>query len=100
MTTRPIVTFLSDFGHEDWFVGVVHGVIHELAPEAHVVDLAHSVPPGHVARGAFMLEAAAPDFPARTVHLAVVDPGVGTDRRALAVAARGQFFVGRDKGLL
>lgn len=97
---RPTITFLSDFGTADWFVGVVHGVLHERAPDAHVVDLAHSVPPGHVARGAFMLEAAAPDFPPGTVHLAVVDPGVGTDRRALAVAARGQFFVGPDNGLL
>lgn len=97
---RPIITFLSDFGHADWFVGVVHGVLHSLAPEAHVVDLAHSIPPGNVARGAFMLEAAAPDFPAGTVHLAVVDPGVGTDRRALAVWAHGQYFVGPDNGLL
>ena len=97
---RRIITFLSDFGTDDWFVGVVHGVLYELAPDAHVLDLAHSVPPGHLARGAFMLEAAAPDFAAGTVHLAVVDPGVGTDRRALAVAARGQFFVGPDNGLL
>jgi S-adenosylmethionine hydrolase len=97
---RSTITFLSDFGTDDWFVGVVHGVLHECAPEAHVVDLAHSVPPGHVSRGAFMLEAAAPDFPAGTVHLAVVDPGVGTERRALAVSARGQFFVGPDNGLL
>ncbi len=97
---RRIITFLSDFGTADWFVGVVHGVLHERAPDVHVVDLAHSVPPGHVNRGAFMLEAAAPDFPPGTVHLAVVDPGVGTDRRALAVAARGQLFVGPDNGLL
>ena len=95
-----IITFLSDFGLEDWFVGVVHGVLHERAPGAHVVDLAHSVPPGEVARGAFMLEAAAADFPAGTVHLAVVDPGVGTARRALAMSARGQHFVGPDNGLL
>ncbi len=97
---RPTITFLSDFGTSDWFVGVVHGVLYDGAPNAHIVDLSHAVPPGHVARGAFMLEAAAPDFPAGTVHLAVVDPGVGTDRRALAVAARGQFFVGPDNGLL
>lgn len=96
----PIITFLSDFGLADWFVGVVHGVLHTAAPDAHVVDLAHSVPPGNIARGAFMLEAAAPDFPAGTIHLAVVDPGVGTDRRAIAVAARGQTFVGPDNGLL
>ncbi|MFM7230843.1 MAG: S-adenosyl-l-methionine hydroxide adenosyltransferase family protein [bacterium] len=97
---RPIVTFLSDFGHSDWFVGVVHGVLHSRAPEAHVVDLSHSIPPAHVARAAFMLEAAAHDFPPGTVHLAVVDPGVGTDRRALAVESHGQFFVGPDNGLL
>jgi hypothetical protein len=97
---HPTITFLSDFGTSDWFVGVVHGVLHDGAPDAHVVDLSHSVPPGHVARGAFMLEAAAPDFAAGTVHLGVVDPGVGTDRRALAVSARGQFFVGPDNGLL
>ena len=97
---RTIVTFLSDFGHTDWFVGVVHGVLYSASPDVHIVDLAHSVPPGNVARGAFMLEAAAGDFPPGTVHLAVVDPGVGTGRRALAVGARGQFFVGPDNGLL
>ena len=96
----PIVTFLSDFGLQDWFVGVVHGVINEIAPEAHVVDLNHLIPPGNVVRGAFILEAASPDFPHGTVHLAVVDPGVGTTRRALAVEAHGQYFVGPDNGLL
>ena len=98
--TRPIITFTSDFGHRDWFVGVVHGTLHQVCPEAHVVDLSHEVPPGHVARAAFLLEAAAPDFPLGSVHLAVVDPGVGTGRRALVVAARGQSFVGPDNGIL
>ena len=97
---RSIITFLSDFGHDDWFVGVVHGVLYTLAPDAHIVDLSHSVPPGHIARGAFMLEAACPDFPPGTVHLAVVDPGVGTSRRAIAAVAHGQVFVGPDNGLL
>jgi len=96
----PIVTFLSDFGLADWFVGVVHGVVQSISPGTQVVDLNHQVSPGNVARGAFLLEAAAPDFPAGTIHLAVVDPGVGTARRALAVAARGQRFVGPDNGLL
>ena len=88
--SRPIISFLSDFGHADWFAGVVRGVLHTVAPEAHVVDLSHEVPPGQVARASFMLEAAAPDFPPGTVHLVVVDPGVGTARRALAVSAHGQ----------
>ncbi len=98
--TRPIITFTSDFGLRDWFVGVVHGVLHGLCPSARVVDLAHDIPPGNVARAAFVLEAAAPDFPAGTIHLAVVDPGVGTERRALAVRAHGQLFVGPDNGIL
>src|SRR5439155_25878883 len=96
----PIVTFTSDFGTEDWFVAVVHGVIHELCPEARVVDLNHSIPPGDVTRAAFILEAATGDFAADTVHLAVVDPGGGTARRAIGVRARGQSFVGPDNGVL
>ncbi len=99
-SAHPLVTFTSDFGYEDWFVGVVHGVIHDLCPQARIVNMTHAVPPGNIARAAFVLEAAAPDFPRGTVHLAVVDPGVGSERRALAVAARGQWFVGPDNGLL
>ncbi len=99
-TARPMVTFLSDFGHDDWFVGVVHGVIGEVCPEVRVVNLSHEVEPGDIARAAFIVEAAAPDFPAGTVHLVVVDPGVGTDRRALVVRARDQWFVGPDNGVL
>jgi hypothetical protein len=96
----PIITFISDFGYDDWFVGVVHGVLHETCPAARIVDLNHAGAPGDIERAAFVLEAAAPDFPAGTVHLAVVDPGVGTSRRALAVRAHGQYFVGPDNGLL
>jgi len=97
---HPIVTFTSDFGLDDWFVGVVHGVIHGLAPQSPVVDLVHTITPGNVGHGAFVLEAASADFAPGTVHLAVVDPGVGTDRRALAVRAHDQWFVGPDNGLL
>lgn len=81
-------------------MGVVHGVVHGICPAARVVDLTHAIPPGDVTRAAFVLEAAAPDFPPDTVHLAVVDPGVGTARRALAARARGQWFVGPDNGVL
>lgn len=98
--TAPLITFTSDFGHDDWFVGVVHGVIHEVCPEARVVDLNHTIEPGDVRRAAFVLEAAADDFPPGTVHLVVVDPGVGTERRAIAVRGRGQTFVGPDNGTL
>lgn len=96
----PLVSFVSDFGYEDWFVGVVHGVVLEICPRARIVDLTHEIPPGLVERAAFVIEAACPDLPAGTVNLAVVDPGVGTARRALAVRARGQFFVGPDNGIL
>jgi S-adenosyl-L-methionine hydrolase (adenosine-forming) len=96
----PIVTFVSDFGRDDWFVGVVHGSIAARCPSARVIDLAHDVPPGDVERAAFIVEAAAPDFPAGTVHLVVVDPGVGTARRALGVSASGHFHVGPDNGVL
>jgi len=97
---RPIITFTSDFGLDDWFVGVVHGVLHAGCPDARVVDLTHAVPPGHLAHAAFVIEAAAPDFPAGTVHLVVVDPGVGTSRRALAANAHGFWFVAPDNGVL
>jgi len=96
----PIITFLSDFGHDDWFVGVVHGVIHATCPDAHVVDLLHAIEPGDIVHAAFVLEASAHDFPPGTIHVAVVDPGVGTARRGLAVRAHGQVFVGPDNGLL
>jgi S-adenosyl-L-methionine hydrolase (adenosine-forming) len=96
----PIVTFTSDFGLTDWFVGVVHGVVQGICPDARMVDLCHAIAPGHVESAAFLLEAAAHDFPPGTIHLAVVDPGVGTGRLALAVSARKQLFVGPDNGLL
>jgi S-adenosyl-L-methionine hydrolase (adenosine-forming) len=96
----PLVSFISDFGHSDWFVGVVHGVLLEICPRARIVDLTHDIPPGLIERASFVIEAACPDLPPGTVNLAVVDPGVGTGRRALAVRARGQRFVGPDNGIL
>lgn len=98
--SRPLVTFTSDFGLDDWFVGVVHGVIVERCPDARVVDITHAIPPGDIQRAVFVLGAAARDFPAGTVHLVVVDPGVGTTRAPLAVRAHGQYFVGPDNGVL
>ena len=98
--SRPLVTFISDFGLDDWFVGVVHAVLHERCPEARIVDLTHQVPPGAVERAAFALEAAIPDVHGPAVHLVVVDPGVGTPRRAIAVKARGALFVAPDNGVL
>ena len=95
-----IVTFLSDFGLQDDFVGTCHGVIATIAPEARVLDVTHGVRPGHVLQGALVLANTLPYMPAG-VHLAVVDPGVGSSRRALALRDReGRLYVGPDNGLL
>ena len=82
----PIITLLTDFGLEDAYAGVMKGVILSLCPEATLVDLTHGIEPGDIMAGALQLAAAAPYFPEGTVHLAVVDPGVGTARAALAFA--------------
>jgi S-adenosylmethionine hydrolase len=94
------VTLLTDFGLSDAYAGIMKGVVLAIAPDARIVDLTHAVPPQSVAEGAFILETACRYFPPGTVHLCVVDPGVGTARRRLIIASRGQFFVGPDNGLL
>lgn len=93
------ISFLSDFGHQDEFVGVVHGVLATLAPGSRVIDVSHSVAPGDVRAGALALTRAVQYLPPGVV-LAVVDPGVGTDRRAIAAETDWGFFVGPDNGLL
>jgi S-adenosyl-L-methionine hydrolase (adenosine-forming) len=94
------ITFLSDYGYRDTFVGVCHGVIERIAPGATVIDLTHGVPAHDVRAGALALRNALPYVP-RGVHLAVVDPRVGTERRPLAVRCYdGHQFVGPDNGLL
>jgi S-adenosyl-L-methionine hydrolase (adenosine-forming) len=98
MSARPI-TFLSDYGLGDEFVGVVHGVIAEICPEARVIDISHGVPRQDVQAGALMLARALPYVPAG-VHLAVVDPEVGARRRAVALRAGDRLLVGPDNGLL
>jgi S-adenosylmethionine hydrolase len=94
------ITFLTDFGVQDDFVGVCRGVMRGIAPDATVIDITHGIPPQAVAQGAVVLARAIPYMPV-CVHLAVVDPGVGTDRRPVAVRTRsGRVFVGPDNGLL
>jgi S-adenosylmethionine hydrolase len=96
----PIVTFLSDYGHVDDFVGVCHGVIAGIAPEARVIDITHGVGRHDVRGGALTLRNALPYMPVG-VHLAVVDPEVGKERRAIAArAADDRLLVGPDNGLL
>jgi hypothetical protein len=95
-----IVTLLTDFGLADTYAGVMKGVLLSQAPSLRVVDLTHSVSPQAVEQGAFLLEGAWRYFPPGTVHIAVVDPGVGSGRRRLALSTLGHFFVGPDNGLL
>jgi S-adenosyl-L-methionine hydrolase (adenosine-forming) len=94
-----IITLTTDFGLADGYVGIMHGVILSIAPEARLVDLSHAVAPQNIRQAAYILQRAWPYFPAGTVHLAVVDPGVGGARRAIAVRAGGMAYVGPDNGL-
>lgn len=94
------VSFLSDFGLQDDFVGTCHGVIKRIAPETQIIDITHGIPAQHILQGALVLASTLPYVPVG-VHLAVVDPGVGSSRRALALRdEEGRFFVGPDNGLL
>jgi S-adenosylmethionine hydrolase len=95
----PIVALLTDFGNADPYLGSMKGAILSACPAATLVDLVHDLPPHDVAAGALILEAAYPSFPAATVFVAVVDPGVGSDRRGLALGAGGYRFVGPDNGI-
>jgi len=94
-----IITLTTDFGYRDGFAGTVKGVILGIAPDVQLVDLTHSISPQNILEGALALWRAAPFFPAGTVHLAVVDPGVGTQRRPIAARMGTQLFVGPDNGL-
>lgn len=94
-----LVTLLTDFGTSDSYVAEMKGVLLCAAPGTALVDVTHAVPPGDVRAGAYLLGRVWHRFPAGTIHLAVVDPGVGTDRAALALRSHGHYFVGPDNGL-
>ncbi len=96
----PLITLLTDFGLEDPYVGVMKAALYAHCPSARIVDLTHALPPGDRIGAAFWLERVFSCFPTGTVHVGVVDPGVGTVRQALLVSAHGQFFVGPDNGVL
>ena len=94
------ITFLTDFGVQDDFVGVCHGVMKRIAPGVEIVDITHGIPPQHVLQGAIVLANTLPYMP-EGIHLAVVDPSVGTNRRAVVLrGGDGRLFVGPDNGLL
>jgi S-adenosylmethionine hydrolase len=95
-----VITLTTDFGTHDWFVGTLKGVIAGIAPKANIIDLSHDLPPGDIRGGAFALAASCRFFPKGTVHVAVVDPGVGSRRKAIAVQTASGVFVGPDNGVL
>ena len=99
-STPPTITLLTDFGRSDEYVGVMHGVIANLAPQARVIDLCHEVAPQAVSDASFLLDAAAPYFAWGAIHVAAVDPGAGSERRILCVRTSRATYLAPDNGLL
>lgn len=100
MEAPPIITLLTDFGLSDGHVGVMKGVIWGICPQAQSADITHLIRPQHIAEAAYLLCRVAPHFPPGTVHLVVIDPGVGTERRPMAARIGRWFYVGPDNGAL
>jgi S-adenosylmethionine hydrolase len=95
-----LITFTTDFGTRDWFVGTMKGVALGINARATIVDITHEIPSGDIRAGAFALAGSFQFFPTGTVHMAVVDPGVGSERKAIVVRTKSEFFVGPDNGVL
>jgi S-adenosylmethionine hydrolase len=100
LSPASTITLTTDFGLDDWFVGTMKGVIASVAPEARTIDLTHQLPPGNIRAGAFALAASYRFFPKGTIHVAIVDPGVGGARKAIVVQTGNYRFIGPDNGLL
>ena len=96
----PLITLTTDFGTSDHFVGVMKGVILGIAPHARIVDITHEVPPFEITEGAFVIAQAYQYFPKKSIHVIVVDPGVGSSRRPILAEIAGQYFIAPDNGVL
>jgi S-adenosylmethionine hydrolase len=96
---EPLITLTSDFGTRDGYAGAMKGVIRSVAPHVRVEDITHEIPPGNIRAGAWALRTAVPFFPRGSVHVAVIDPGVGTDRHAMVLQADSQYLIGPDNGV-
>ncbi len=99
MADQKIITLTTDFGYRDPFVGTMKGVLLGINPNLCLVDISHGIPPQDILAGALVLSSAVPFFPPGTIHIGVVDPGVGSERRPLMIEAGGAYFVGPDNGL-
>jgi hypothetical protein len=97
---RPVITLTTDFGLADAYVGIMKGVMLSICPEAMLIDISHEVRPHSVRHASYLLQRAAPYFPPGTVHLVVIDPGVGSERRPVAVQAERALYVAPDNGVL
>lgn len=97
---RKNIVLLSDFGNRDVYVGVMKGVIADIAPEANVIDLCHEIEPQNISQAAYLLAISEKYFPVGSIFVAVVDPGVGSGRKAIAVKIGENYFVGPDNGIL
>lgn len=100
MSQPPFITMTTDFGHSDMYVGVMKGVVLSIARQAHLIDLTHNISPQNVLEAGARLEAALDFFPPGTIHLVIVDPGVGSQRAALVVQTADCLFVAPDNGVL
>ncbi len=93
------MAFLTDFGQTDWYAGVLHGVVHRHMPGTNTIDITHQITPGNVREAAFILSCAMDYFPEGTIFCCIVDPGVGSERKALAIYDGRHYFVGPDNGI-
>jgi S-adenosyl-L-methionine hydrolase (adenosine-forming) len=100
MSSNPVSTFTSDFGSREYYVGAVKGVLLAACPQATIVDISHEVGSHDLLEGAFVIASAYSVFPTRTVHLVVVDPGVGSGRRGIVATTENAYFVAPDNGIL
>jgi len=100
MASVPFLTLTTDFGTGDYYVGAMKGVILSICPAARIVDITHEIAAYEIAEAAFVVSQAYRTFPRRTVHVVVIDPGVGTSRRPILAQAAGQYFVAPDNGVL
>ncbi len=97
---RPLITLLTDFGDRDWFVAAMKGAILSIHPDACIVDLSHQIAPHRIDEAGYFLKSCYREFPEGTIHVVVVDPGVGSARRAIIVKSAGYFFLAPDNGVL
>jgi len=97
---KKIITLLTDFGLKDPYVSAMKGVILSICPDANIVDISHEIRKFDIRQGAYILAASAPFFPKGTIHIGVVDPGVGTIRKAIIIETKRSFYIGPDNGLL